>query len=961
MTALAEKRDRLARVVGLAVAVAGTSGIIGYTLDVRPLVQPFGLGPAPTFDAAVCLVALGASSVLALGGRRARVFGCVGGIAVAVYAAASVYRHAVQLFVAHGAEVVQLPGLDGATAVGLAAQGATMALLALRPKVRAPLAVASTLTIGLASTSLLAYSIGVALLRRYGAEMPFLTAIALALHGGGMLAWAWYGDVAETGAPMPAWSPLVAAMSAAALFVGFMITVEGNEVLLQLLLVLGAAGKLGSTVHERLKERRLDTAARHEAHAAQLRAEVRSEEALAQGKWLEMILDLAPVPLVLIDPATARVSFANEAADTLAGGRFPPDAERSSMLYVDPLGRPLPEGDMPAARIVRGERLDGMEITAMTPSGRRQLLVHGALLPPMERQPRVGVLALQDVTRLRRAEEEMERLGRIVDDAPTEVYAFDATTLRFVQENAAARRNLGYRSEELESMTVLDLCPALTADALRGQLEPLRTGESSVVTIETVQSRKDGSVYPIEARVQLSRAEAVPVFVSLVQNITERKRTEAERARLADLERRAREDADAARERLSFIASASRALAEPADLEGTLRAAVRAAVPRLARWSVLHLSAGDGTMRRAAVAAADDGGLAERIARDPVAHGAPTRGGAGDAEIVLAHELTSAELWDVLALSTDPARDAARTLGVGGALRIPLRGRGEILGSLTLVESADPGRWRAAPERGLAEEYAARAALAIHDAQLHEDAKAALRARDEFLVVASHDLRMPLSLLEMQVESMKRLAQRTGSGSVPGARLSRFLDGALRLAKQLSIVVEDVLDPSRLTGANMHLALEPLDLAGLVCTVVARFGDQLERAGSRVVLSASETALGEWDRFRLEQVVANLLSNAIEAGGGKPIEVSVDSDASVARVRVRDHGTTLTEERKAQMFSLADRAVSTRHYGGAGLGLFLVLRIVDALSGKIDVETHPGDGTSFTVTLPRRQHHAEAA
>jgi PAS domain S-box-containing protein len=958
--ALIDKRDLLAVLAGLLVATLGVAGIVGHTLGAHVLIRPFGLGPEPSIAAAAAFVTLGLATALMLGGRRARGAACAFAAIVAVYAVVAAYLHAAHLFsVGHPAGAPW--GLEVGSAVCIAAQAAAVAVTAVRPKLRAPLAVASTLTLGLASTSLLAYSIGVELLRRYGVEMPFLISIALLLHATAMLAWAWYGDVAETGAPMPAWSPLVAAMSSATLFVGFMITVEGNAELLQVLLVLGAAGKLGSTVHERLRERREDVAARHAAHAAQRRAEVRTDEAVAQRRWLETILDLAPVPLVMLDPRTARLTFANEAADALAGGRYPADAGPASIVYLDARGRPLPEADTPPSRIVRGERLESVEVVALTPSGRHELIVDGAMLPAMEGQPRIAVLAFQDITRLRRAEEEMGRLGRIVDDAPTEVYAFDATTLRLVQENAAARRNLGYRSDELKQMTVLDLSPSHTMEEVSQLLEPLRTGEASVVTIETTQVRKDGTVYPVEARIQLSRAEAAPVFVSLVHNISERKRTEAERARLLTRERRARADADASRERLSFIAAASRALVEPHDLEGTLRAVVRTAVPRLARWSVLYLAEEDGSMRRASVAAADDAGLAETIARD-VPTRAPSGAAVSDAaDPTLARALSAAELDETLALSSDAARAAVRELGTAAALTIPLRGRGTTLGELVLVEAKDPARWSAPAERGLVEEYAARAALAIHDARLHEDAKEALHARDEFLVVASHDLRMPLSLLEMQVESMQRVVQRAGLDGVPSGRLSRFLEGVLRLARQLSIVVEDVLDPSRLTGTQMQLALEEIDLAGVVCTTVARFGDQLAHAGSRVVLSATETAPGEWDRFRLEQVVGNLLSNALDSGAGKPIEVSVDSDDDFARLHVRDHGATLTEERKSQLFSLAVRAVSARHYGGAGLGLFLVRRIVEALHGTIEVKTHAGDGTSFTVTLPRRQHHAEAA
>jgi signal transduction histidine kinase len=105
--------------------------------------------------------------------------------------------------------------------------------------------------------------------------------------------------------------------------------------------------------------------------------------------------------------------------------------------------------------------------------------------------------------------------------------------------------------------------------------------------------------------------------------------------------------------------------------------------------------------------------------------------------------------------------------------------------------------------------------------------------------------------------------------------------------------------------------------------------------------------------MRVEQVVTNLLSNAIKYGAGRPVEVAVSGDDLLARLTIRDHGIGIPLEHQARIFERFERAVSDRHYGGLGLGLWIVRQIVDALGGSIIVESEAGKGSTFTVNLPR--------
>ena len=143
-----------------------------------------------------------------------------------------------------------------------------------------------------------------------------------------------------------------------------------------------------------------------------------------------------------------------------------------------------------------------------------------------------------------------------------------------------------------------------------------------------------------------------------------------------------------------------------------------------------------------------------------------------------------------------------------------------------------------------------------------------------------------------------------------------------------------------------------MDLAELARDVVARFHEQLERAGCDLRLTAEEPTRGSWDRALLDQVLTNLISNAIKFGAGAPIDVVVEPRRGSARLTVRDRGIGIATEDVRRIFGRFERAVSARHYGGLGLGLFVSRQIVEAHGGRIAVESRAGEGSTFTVELP---------
>ena len=226
-----------------------------------------------------------------------------------------------------------------------------------------------------------------------------------------------------------------------------------------------------------------------------------------------------------------------------------------------------------------------------------------------------------------------------------------------------------------------------------------------------------------------------------------------------------------------------------------------------------------------------------------------------------------------------------------------------------------------------------------------------VRERDEFLSIASHELRTPVTALQLQLQLLQRAAGRPGA-SVSGL-LAAKVDGLERQCRRIAVLVDELLDVSRLRLGRLELRRDEIDLAEVVRDTVSHLMEEGVRLGSRIEVAADAPAVGTWDRVRLEQVITNLLSNALKFGRGKPVRVAVSTDGDRARVIVHDEGIGIEAADQARVFERFERAVSTQHFGGLGLGLYISREIVEAHGGNIQLASQPGAGTTFTVDLPR--------
>lgn len=232
---------------------------------------------------------------------------------------------------------------------------------------------------------------------------------------------------------------------------------------------------------------------------------------------------------------------------------------------------------------------------------------------------------------------------------------------------------------------------------------------------------------------------------------------------------------------------------------------------------------------------------------------------------------------------------------------------------------------------------------------LRAEAEQAVRLRDEFLSVASHELKTPLTSLTLKLQSSARLIDRSGGAEDSERGAVEFMR---RQVRRLSDLVNDLLDVSRISSGRLTLELERVNLSELVGEITSRFEVEATRAGCTIDVATAPDVVGTWDRLRLEQVLTNLLTNAIKYGAGKPIHVELEQDGGRAKLIVRDAGIGIAPEALGRIFGKFERAVSDRHYGGLGLGLFITHQIVEAMGGTIGVETELGHGATFKVELP---------
>jgi PAS domain S-box-containing protein len=428
----------------------------------------------------------------------------------------------------------------------------------------------------------------------------------------------------------------------------------------------------------------------------------------------------------------------------------------------------------------------------------------------------------------------------------------------------------------------------------------------------------------------VDRDGQVELAVSVFREFTERRRSE---------------------QAWKFLAGASAALGASLDFSATLKQVPNLAVPQIADWCGVDILDANGGLQQLAVAHVDP---AKRDLAIEWRRKWPPRPGSTPYRVVqsgqpeLIPEITDAMID---AGTPEPEqRRVVRALGLRLAMVVPLIVGQKPFGAVTFA-TAESARRYGAEDIILANEIARRASLAVENARAYTDAQGAIQTRDNFLAIASHELRTPLSGLTMLMSSLVRAAHDGRLAQMSPDALRERLQRADRQTKQLVRLVDRLLDVTRLSSRDVTLDREPTDLAEIVLDVISRLEDAAVEMRSRIEPRIAGPTVGRWDRSRLDQVVTNLVGNALKYAGGTPVVVSLSSPAPDHVVlTVQDEGPGIAPENQERIFGQYQRAASKG--GGMGLGLWLVKRIVTAHGGTVTLESTPGSGATFTVTLP---------
>jgi PAS domain S-box-containing protein len=525
------------------------------------------------------------------------------------------------------------------------------------------------------------------------------------------------------------------------------------------------------------------------------------------------------------------------------------------------------------------------------------------------------------------------------------VLVLDAASGQVALANPAAAELFGCGApEQLIGQTIDELIPEVRRQPA---WDDLRAGPAPAATLSLTARANTGTHLAVE--LTLGRVETPSVshrqhLVAVVRDLTQRRMAEAV----------AHEQA--AHRRLAVLAEASQLLDASLDYAATLQEVARVAASTLADWCIVHLLEPDGSIRWLAVAHGDPEkeALARELQRRYPAS-LDTRTGVGRVLCTGQAEIyTHIPDADRVARARDPEHlRLLQALGSRSSMILPLAVRGRMLGALSLISSRAE-RHYSPTDLVIAEELARRCAHAVENARLHQEAQTALRAREHFVAVASHELRTPIARVKGYAEMLQTAH---ADGNLPPELLERGLQRIEDASDRLTALVRDLLDVSRMSSGSLPLRPRELDVVGVLRGVVARCQEQIGSSGHALldIVGAPPSVTGDPDR--LEQVFQNLLENAIKySPEGAELRVRVQSKAGGVLIEVQDRGMGLPDGATERIFEPFGRAPNAqeRQIQGMGLGLYICRNIVEQHRGRIWARSDgEGQGTVVTVWLPQ--------
>ena len=440
-----------------------------------------------------------------------------------------------------------------------------------------------------------------------------------------------------------------------------------------------------------------------------------------------------------------------------------------------------------------------------------------------------------------------------------------------------------------------------------------------------------------------AQGEVIGVF-GIIRDVTDISRHEEQRLELYR-EQAARLEAETSLKRSALLAEAMSVLVSTLDYNKILQNLAQLAVDYLADWCVIDVSNDAGVIERKAVASKRSShanhadGLNEffKLVKE-VGH-------------PLFEALEKGKVTFLPQISEDQLK-AYNLTACQSLMVLPFRLRSGLTGAVSFAASTP---YRYGPgDLALAESLVMRATMAIENAMLYDEAQKAISVRDEFLSIASHELRTPLTPLKVQTQLLKRLIERDLLITMPRSEQMMILDTADREINRLSKLITNLLSVSRIASGRNQPEFEPIHFVKLLTDLVARLKDEIHAASVEIRWDIDvRDPMVRWDPLQIEQVMANLLINALKYGCGKPITLRASDLDDRIKIEVADQGMGIASSELGRIFERFERTDAARKFTGLGLGLYIARQLLLAHNGTISVTSEIGKGSTFTVNIPR--------
>lgn len=547
-------------------------------------------------------------------------------------------------------------------------------------------------------------------------------------------------------------------------------------------------------------------------------------------------------------------------------------------------------------------------------------------------------------------EKSTEYLDSLLDHIPMTVFVKDVADLRYTHLNKAGEELLGIDREDFIGRRDSDLFPPEQAREFLDNDNDVIAGRIVIDTKEEeIQTKNQGIRILHTKKIPLFGKDGQPQYImGVAEDITDKKKSEEDMLRMIK-EEAVLKEREIATARDIFLAKVSTLLSSTLDYNETLNLLANLSVTALGDWCTISMINNNGVFERAAGAHVDKKKTAlveEYMYKYPPD---PRVFNVNEDATFYNYQISNSELRAMV--KDERQLEMLLELGANSSMIVPIKARGKIRGSLAFIAGTSKPNFTAL-DMVLAEDLGRRAGIAIENALLYSSAQSAIRARDEFVSIASHELKTPITSLKMQLQMMLRGISVEKQITPTPEKLFKALTSSSNQIDRLTVLIEDLLDVTRIETGKLTYKFEKVDLGLMVKEVMDRFSEEAKYAKTEFKVNLQDNVMTFCDRYRIEQVLVNLLSNAIKYGSNSPIEVTVYKEQGKAIFMVKDNGMGIAKEMQSKIFERFERAISSTNISGLGLGLYITKQIIDAHQGAIDVESELNKGSTFKVFLP---------